>query len=294
MDPWSALVFASPLFGFTLNLPALEMPASARPAWNEVDGWVSVGLESDPTPKRGESRADAEDRQGVLDRQRALDGSEEDGSETAAFGASRASEMRSHLSLRPVDLPSVETAPESGEHQLARDLRIRGKWAKFHRGFGIATWASMLVTVIAGSIQYHNLYGFFAGRDDNPCVKGTAVFGQDQCYRVPAFHLSTAMLTTALYGATFAMSYRMPDPIGLDEGDSKYARNLRLHKRLRWVHFGGMLAQVFFGFMVANHENLGLNRSDDYKALRAMATAHQAVGWVTFGALTWAGATMAF
>ena len=60
------------------------------------------------------------------------------------------------------------------------------------------------------------------------------------------------------------------------------------------VSFGGMVAQVALGFIVANHENMGLNRSDDYKALRALATVHQSVGWMTFGALTWAGALMVF
>ena len=84
----------------------------------------------------------------------------------------------------------------------------------------------------------------------------------------------------------------MPDPDG-DEGDSDYAKKLRMHKLLRWVHFGGMIAQSVLGTIIGIGA-FGLDRANDYGTLQALATVHMAIGLVTFGALTWAGALMIF
>ena len=76
----------------------------------------------------------------------------------------------------------------------------------------------MLGTVVLGLFQYINLYGFGA-LEDTPCVSGNGIiFGESQCSGVPVVHLTSAMLTTALYTATFTLSLMMPDPDGLDEG----------------------------------------------------------------------------
>ncbi|MCZ7679510.1 MAG: hypothetical protein M5U28_12395 [Sandaracinaceae bacterium] len=160
-----------------------------------------------------------------------------------------------------------------------------------HRAFGIATWASMLVTVVLGAIQYYNLYGFFGSREDTPCVAGGAVFGQDQCWGTPWPHRVAALTTTALYTTNFVLSIAMPDPLGADTGPN--AEDLRIHKVLRWVHFGGMLAQVLLGFAVGQNW-FGLDRANDFEAQRALATVHQLVGLTTFGVLTAAGAIMLF
>jgi hypothetical protein len=86
----------------------------------------------------------------------------------------------------------------------------------------------------------------------------------------------------------------MPDPDDLDEGKGEFAETLRMHKFLRWVHLGGMIAQVVLGVIVANSELIGLDRANDYGTLQALATVHMASGLVTWGALTWAGALMTF
>jgi hypothetical protein len=102
------------------------------------------------------------------------------------------------------------------------------------------------------------------------------------------------MITTALYAATFTLSLMMPDPDGLDEGDSDYAKNLRMHKILRWVHFVGMISQLALGVVIANAESFGLDRANDFGTLQALSATHMAIGLVTFGALTWAGAIFTF
>ncbi len=193
----------------------------------------------------------------------------------------------------PADGGPGDSASEAGP-TIPQQMRERGRLAKLHKWLGIATWASMGVTLLLGGFQYHNLYGFFAGQEDNPCVSGGAIFGQGQCTGVPWPHLISSMLTTVLYSATFALSFRMPDPMNLSEGDSDYARNLRRHKRLRWVHFAGMIVQMGLGFIVANSERLGLDRANDYGTLQALGTVHMTVGLVTYAAMTWAGAIMAF
>ena len=55
-----------------------------------------------------------------------------------------------------------------------------------------------------------------------------------------------------------------------------------------------MLTQIGLGIVSATSEWFGLDRANDYKALRGIATAHMAVSLVTYGALTWAGAIMIF
>lgn len=181
----------------------------------------------------------------------------------------------------------------TASQQMGEQLRQREELGAVHRAFGIATWASMLATVVLGMIQYHNLYGWFGSLEDTPCVRGDAVFGQDQCWGDPWAHRVAAMTTTTLYSATFVLSFVMPDPLGADEGNGALASNLRMHKALRWVHLGGMIAQMLLGFAVGQNW-FGLDRANDFGAQQALATVHQLVGLATFGTLTAAGAIMLF
>ena len=50
----------------------------------------------------------------------------------------------------------------------------------------------------------------------------------------------------------------------------------------------GMIAQMVMGFVISGSDRLGLNRADDYNALRTISTVHMGIGAVTLGALTWA------
>ena len=187
----------------------------------------------------------------------------------------------------------VEVGGDDEMADYAATLRERSEVASIHRPLGIATWAAMGVTVLLGGIQYHNLYGLGASLDETPCVTGDAIFGQGQCSGTPWPHLISAFATTGLYAATFITSLMMPDPDGgADEGDSEYAQTLRTHKLLRWVHFGGMVAQIALGILIANSDRFGLDRANDYGTLQALSTVHMGIGIVTWGAMTWAGALM--
>ena len=199
--------------------------------------------------------------------------------------------------IDPVAVLALEIPTEledPGEPTTAELVQRRNKIANVHKWMGIATWSAMTVTVVLGFIQYYNLYGFGASQSDNPCVTGDAIFGQGQCTGQPLPHLITGAITGALYFTTFGLSFAMPDPLGVSEGDGKFARRLRTHKILRWVTLGGMLAQVLLGVIIANSEGFGLDRANNYNALRALATTHLSIGLVTYGALTWAGSIMLF
>lgn len=205
-----------------------------------------------------------------------------------AADSSEEAEEGNEASAEPED-DAAEEGPD-----LGTQLQQRKKIGKVHRAFGIATWSAMTLTTILGYIQYHNLYGFFAGRDDNPCVQGEAIFGQGQCSGTPWPHLGAALATTALYTTTFTLSYFMPDPLDVAEQENEAGRKLRTHKLLRWVHFAGMVAQAALGVVVANGERFGLDRTNNYGALQGLATVHMLTGLVTYGALTWSGALMVF
>lgn len=189
----------------------------------------------------------------------------------------------------------VSTKLEQPEPSTTAELiRKRNKIKKVHKGFGIATWSLMTLSVVSGFIQFHNLYGWWQSQATNPCVQGTAIFSQRACSGVPTPHLVLNLTTSAAYFTTFGLSFAMPDPLKVSEGDSEFAKRLRTHKVLRWVTFAGMLTQIGLGIVAANSEWFGLDRANDYNALRGIATAHLAVGLVTYGAMTWAGAIMVF
>ncbi|MET0339842.1 MAG: hypothetical protein ABW252_02525 [Polyangiales bacterium] len=171
-------------------------------------------------------------------------------------------------------------------------LRKRAQLAKIHRTLGITTWALTGLAVIAGGIQYHNLYGGKTAAT-TPCVQGKAWLGQDQCSGQPWFHALTGFAAGAAYFSTLGLAIAMPDPTHADVGNSKYARTLRTHKILRWVHLSGMLAQMVLGIVIANPKLQGdLNRSSDYKTQKSLAAVHMTTGLITLGSLSWAGTIM--
>jgi hypothetical protein len=184
-----------------------------------------------------------------------------------------------------------EDAEADWEDDYAAQIKERNALIKIHRPLGIATSAAMTAAVVLGTIQYYNLYGFFDDIGENPCVTGDAIFGQGQCRGTPWPHLLAAGVTTGLYAATFTVSLMMPDPDDLSSGKGEFAQTLRMHKFLRWVHFGGMVLQAVLGIVIANDV---FDRANDYDTLQALATVHLASGLVTYGALSWAGALMTF
>jgi len=265
MEPLSTAVLATPLFGLALSLPVATPPADLRSA---VDPSAAHFAPQDDDEESGDLGEDD------------LGGDDDD------------------LDDFDAELDAALGGGDAGEGELGggdayvAQVRERAQLAKIHRAFGIATWAAMGVTLVLGSVQYHNLYGSFAGQSSNPCVEGRAIFGQDQCFGDPWPHLAGALVTAALYTTTFSLSMLMPDPDNAAEGDTDFAKRLRLHKALRWVHLAGMVAQFALGVVIANGDAFGLDRANDYTALQALSTVHLTLGTITWGALTWSGALM--
>ncbi len=188
-----------------------------------------------------------------------------------------------------------EKPPTLAEQQRDKSVYLeqlhkRARLAKLHRTLGITTWALTGLAVVAGVIQWRNLYAGNIG--SNPCVKGDAWLGQGQCSGQPWFHMLTGFAAGAAYFTTLGVAMAMPDPDHASRGDSKYAKTLRTHKALRWVHLTGMVAQMVLGIVIANPRLSGLDRANDYGTLRTLSLVHLASGFVTLGALSWAGTIM--
>ncbi len=265
MGTFTALVLATPIFGLSLVPPVAAPPSSiltrppiaiAAPARVPRLAQAAEGAPAEPPPP--------------------ADTAEPTAAEQAELDAA---------------LEASEGFPDEDPCYL-EDVEGRADTIRLHKPFGIATWISMGVTLLLGGIQYHNLYGPFQGQDSNPCVEGNAIFGQGQCTGTPVLHLTSSIITGALYTTTFALSVYMPDPDNADEGDSEFASTLSLHKILRYVHLGGMISQFILGPIIANADAFGMDRANDYGTLQALATVHLTLGIITYAALTWAMALL--
>lgn len=260
MSPLYALLLATPIFGFQLSAPALDMA-------------LPMEVEATPPPQAGPP-----DSAGMV------------APDMVAPSAEPAP------ALAPVAVPTADaaasTAAADEEQAYADAIHQRNRIAKVHRILGISTWVSMIATLTLGTIQYSNLYGFGGTHLDNPCVNGTAIGGYEACLGYPLPHGISSIITSALYFSTFSLSFFMPDPDDAASGDGGFARTLRMHKLLRWVHFFGMVSQIALGIVTANL--FDRSNPDDFGTAQALATVHMGIGLVTFGALTWAGALMVF
>lgn len=280
----TSLLLATPVFGLALVPPdvgALQLSASViAPAMAAPSSAPFAPTAFDPAalPNDGEW---GEDWDGKAPNQ---DGKPEEASDENAEASADGSDPGS----------AGDADKEAKKALYAAEVRERAELGDIHRVLGIATWGAMTASVALGTIQYYNLYGFGSGRDTNPCVEGSAVFGQGQCSGTPWLHLGSGLLTAGLYSATFALSLAMPDPNDLANSKGAYAEKMSLHKTLRWVHFGGMVAQMLLGFVIANPDTFGMDRTNDYGTLQALATVHLGAGLVTWGAMTWAGALFTF
>ncbi len=254
MGPLTALALATPIFGFALAPPSLS------------------GLPQGALPMAAQLESASEDEEAAVD-----------------LSAESAARTDDDASSAEATGPTSSDKP-ADQADYVTQLRKRAKIAKVHRTLGIATWAATAIAVAAGTIQFRNLYGG-GNRDKTPCVTGDAWPNQDQCYGAPLLHAIPGFVAGGLYFTTMALAIAMPDPDKADQGDSKFAKTVRTHKILRWIHLAGMLAQIGMGIVIANPK-LALNRTDDYDTLQTMARAHLGIGYVTFAALTWAGTIM--
>ena len=257
MGPLTALVLATPIFGLSLTPPQLEaLPTAAAP----IAQFHAKLVTADDLDEETQSEVE-EVQEGDAEGQRSA---EEEAAQRAA------------------------SATDNDQAVYRDQLRKRSRLAKIHRTLGITTWALTGLAVISGTIQWRNLYKGNLG--SNPCVRGEAWLGQSQCQDFPWFHGLSAFAAGGAYFSTLGLAIAMPDPDNASKGNSEYARNLRTHKILRWVHLTGMVAQMVLGIVIANPKiSGGLDRANDYDKMKKLSIAHLSVGYVTFGALSWAG-----
>lgn len=187
---------------------------------------------------------------------------------------------------------AVEAAADDeteAEESVGDALAHRARMAQAHRRIGIAMWAGMTWTTIAGTMQYVNKYG--GAQDETRCAQGEVIL-QETCSGTATLHLVPAVVTGALFYTNFGMAFAMPDPLDAASGDSDRSRRLRTHKRLRWATFSLLTAQILLGAIIAHPDLVGLHPATDYETMRGLASLHLALGYTSYGLLTWTGALM--
>jgi hypothetical protein len=275
MSPLFAFLIATPIFGFQLSAPAVDFDVSGSLAPPQAASLGAPVLALD-IAMAAEAEAPRPD-DGAVPQGTATPNVIEPGASTTSV---------------PTAGETASASAAADEEEYANAIRGRNRLAKIHRILGITTWVAMAATLTFGFIQYSNLYGFGGSHTDNPCVNGNAIGGYEACLGRPLPHTISSIVTTALYASTFSLSLFMPDPDNASEGDSDFARTLRTHKILRWIHLFGMISQITLGLVTANLFDRA--SESDFKTAQALGTVHMGIGLVTFGALTWAGAMMVF
>lgn len=267
MPGLTALLLATPLFGMSLTPPTLDGAMLGSPV---TVGAAVVGVTA-TLPMPGLLQLD--------------DAAPQEGGDTSTSADEVAPQEGG-----AVESPEAAAQREADE-RYTREVMQRREIGQIHRALGIATWIAMTGNLVIGMMQYSDLYGFGAGQNANPCASGQGIV-LDECTGDPWAHIISATTTTTLYSATFILSLAMPDPNEASVGNGAFAEHLRIHEALRWVHSIGMLLQVVMGAMMSN--GVFGDRANNYDVLQAMAGVHQAIGWVTWGALSGAAAVMLF
>lgn len=185
-----------------------------------------------------------------------------------------------------ISCASCRDADQQARETLQRRRAVLG----MHRAFALATWSSMLVTEVFGTISTLNQDTWFG---QGPCAAGRpddAVFGRFGCSGVQGVHLTFAFLSTGLYATAGVLAAAAPDPEHVSEGSDTHARRLRVHRALTWVHAAGMILLPLLGVLASNPEVILGDSADNAAARadlsRAMRSVRQIVGYTTFGAYT--------
>jgi hypothetical protein len=139
---------------------------------------------------------------------------------------------------------------------------------KTHQVLGIATWLSMVATVIVGQLNYNQLYEGGGGSNK---------------WQTP--HRALVISTSTLFAsaATFAIFAPTPykRPLHFDTG--------LIHRVAVIGATLGMVTQGVLGWITTHQADAGNPHNQ-----RAMARTHQIVGYTTLGFLTIAGTVWLF
>ena len=163
-----------------------------------------------------------------------------------------------------LDPPTAPMAPKPNP-AFESSVRTRRTMLELHQALGFATWAAVATTVVLGQLQLHDRYG--GGGDTGK-------------FRIP--HLAFAIGSSTLFAGTGLLAAFAPSPFERREGLS----TALLHKVMMYIATAGMAAQIILGIVTGLREG-ALDQ-------RAFAATHQAVGYVTAGALTVGAVTLFF
>jgi hypothetical protein len=148
--------------------------------------------------------------------------------------------------------------------------RTRRWMLKVHQTLGITTWLAMVATVTVGQLNYNKLWGGGGGSDANK-------------WQTP--HRALVISTSALFAAaaTFAILAPTPHkkPLRFDTG--------LVHRIAVIGATVGMLTEGVLGWITTHQADAG----NPHNA-KAMAQAHQIIGYTTLGFLTIAGTVWIF
>jgi hypothetical protein len=157
------------------------------------------------------------------------------------------------------DLLERATPGEAGQDaSLAARVSRRRTMLRLHQGLGLASWASLAATAVVGQLDFDDRF------------RG----GGDTGRWHPA-HRVLAVGSSALFAGAGLLALLAPEPYAKRSGRLDTAT---LHKIAMGTATAGMLAQVVLG--------LSARRAAGGTRERSLASAHQAVGYATLGAMT--------
>lgn len=160
-------------------------------------------------------------------------------------------------------LPPVapETSPRR-DRALERAVKQRRRTLRLHQGLGLATWTALAATTIVGQLDFDDR---FRGGGDTGKWHGA--------------HRTLALSTSVLFAGTGLLALVAPEPY---EKKTRFD-TATVHKASMAIAAAGMAAQIVLG--ISARGRAGSLRERD------LASAHQILGYATFGAMT-AGAVV--
>jgi hypothetical protein len=156
------------------------------------------------------------------------------------------------------DFTLLPPAPKTAEDKaLESSLATRRTLLQLHQGFGIATTALMLATVIVGQLNYTDKFGGGTGTGQYELAHGYLAAG-----------------TTLAFITTGILALVAPVPL---EKHTEGFDLMTIHKWAMLVATAGLVAEIVLGIITVSAEG--------YSNQASLATAHLVVGYGTLAAM---------
>lgn len=149
-----------------------------------------------------------------------------------------------------------ELTPEKRE----REILVRRRMLQTHQAMGFAALGCMVGSAITGQVIINNSHS----SADN-AGKNMETF--------KTLHKATTTATMITYGATALLQLLAPPPIIIRKNQGW--SNMKAHRTLAYIHFGGMVLTPVVGRMIYGSSSLQNGNSDKLRQF------HQVAGYVT-------------